>query len=157
MEAVVSPRSCCHTRIRIATTHPTEFVDITDRLSTLVSGSGVRLGVVNIQSLHTTVAVVVNENEPLLLADFAALLEATAPAAAAYRHDDAAVRTVNVTADERVNGHAHCRALLLGQSVCINVVEGTLQLGEWQRIFVAELDGPRQREISVLMLGEGGR
>ena len=98
-------------------------------------------------------AIVANENEPLLLDDFAALLEHTAPRGAAYRHDDAGVRTVNVTADERVNGHAHCRALLLASSACLNVIEGTLQLGAWQRVFLVELDGPRDREISVVILG----
>jgi secondary thiamine-phosphate synthase enzyme len=62
-----------------------------------------------------------------------------------------------VMADERVNGHAHCRALLLEPSSCINVIGGHLQLGAWQRVFLTELDGPRDREISVLILGEGGR
>jgi thiamine phosphate synthase YjbQ (UPF0047 family) len=37
------------------------------------------------------------------------------------------------------------------------VVDGNLMLGRWQRVFLAELDGPRSREISVLLLGEGGR
>ena len=64
---------------------------------------------------------------------------------------------MNLTPDERRNGHAHCRALLLGPSACLNVVDGRLQLGRWQRVFLVELDGPRAREISVLMLGEGGR
>jgi len=99
----------------------------------------------------------VNEHEPLLLADFATLLENAAPSGAGYRHDDAAVRTVNVTADERINGHAHCRALLLAPSACLNVIDGCLQLGQWQRVFMAELDGPRERQISVLILGDDGR
>jgi thiamine phosphate synthase YjbQ (UPF0047 family) len=30
-------------------------------------------------------------------------------------------------------------------------------LGRWQRVFLVELDGPRAREISVLILGEAGR
>ena len=76
------------------------------------------------------------------------------PGRAGYRHDDVRIRTVNVTPGERLNGHAHCRALLLGASACINVIGGALQLGRWQRVFLAELDGPRDRDISVLMLGE---
>jgi secondary thiamine-phosphate synthase enzyme len=157
MEAVIPTRSVRHAHIRIATRQPTEFIDLTDRLRALVAESGIQFGLVNVQSLHTTAAIVVNENEPLLLADFAAALERTVPADAVYRHDDAAVRTVNVMADERVNGHAHCRALLLEPSACINVIGGKLQLGAWQRVFLTELDGPRDREISVLILGEGGR
>ena len=67
-----------------------------------------------------------------------------APRDGRYRHDDPAVRTVNLTADERPNGHAHCRALLLPTSVCLNIVDGRLQLGRWQRVFFVELDGPRE-------------
>jgi secondary thiamine-phosphate synthase enzyme len=157
MEAVVSARGFGHAHIRIATDHPTQFIDLTDRLEALVAQSGIRFGFVNVQSLHTTAGIVVNENEPLLLSDFAKVLERSAPAHAVYRHDDLALRTVNLTADERVNGHAHCRALILGLSACINVIYGRLHLGAWQRVFLVELDGPRDREISVLILGEGDR
>jgi secondary thiamine-phosphate synthase enzyme len=157
MEAVVPTRGFGHAHIRIATDHPTQFIDLTDRLEALVAQSGIRFGFVNVQSLHTTAAIVVNENEPLLLSDFADALERSAPTRAVYRHDDLAVRTVNLTADERVNGHAHCRALMLGLSACINVIYGRLHLGAWQRVFLVELDGPRDREISVLILGEGDR
>jgi len=157
MEAVVPTRGFGHAHIRIATDHPTQFIDLTDRLEALVAQSGIRFGFVNVQSLHTTAAIVVNENEPLLLSDFADALERSAPTRAVYRHDDLAVRTVNLTADERINGHAHCRALMLGLSACINVIYGRLHLGAWQRVFLAELDGPRDREISVLILGEGDR
>jgi secondary thiamine-phosphate synthase enzyme len=146
-----------HTTVRISTHHPTEFIDLTDRLEVLIAESGIRFGVANVQTLHTTTAIIVNEHEPLLLTDFARLLENAVPRHALYRHDDTMVRTVNVTPDERVNGHAHCRALLLGPSACLNVLEGRLQLGRWQRVFLAELDGPREREISVLIAGEGGR
>ena len=72
-------------------------------------------------------------------------------------HDDVAARTVNLTADERINGHGHCRALLLGPSACLNVIDGRLLLGRWQRVFMVELDGPRARECSVLILGESRR
>ena len=157
MEAVVPARGFGHAHIRIATDHPTQFIDLTDRLEALVAQSGIRFGFVNVQSLHTTAAIVVNENEPLLLRDFADALERSAPATLVYQHDDLALRTVNLTADERVNGHAHCRALILGLSACINVIYGRLHLGAWQRVFLVELDGPRDREISVLILGEGDR
>ena len=153
METLSPPSTCWHATIRIATRRPTEFIDLTDRLASLLVASEIRLGFVNVQTLHTTTAIVVNEHEPLLLADFATLLEQAAPRDAAYRHDDAGVRTVNLTADERINGHAHCRALMLGNSTCVNVIDGVLRLGTWQRVFLVELDGPRDREISVVVLG----
>ena len=82
MEAVVPMRGFGHAHIRIATDHPTQFIDLTDRLEALVVQSGIRFGFVNVQSLHTTAAIVVNENEPLLLSDFADALERSAPARA---------------------------------------------------------------------------
>ncbi|RPI54470.1 MAG: YjbQ family protein [Acidobacteria bacterium] len=156
METLTVP-TCRHATIQIATTHPTQFIDLTDRLERFVTDAGLRFGILNIQTLHTTTAVVVNEHEPLLLTDFQALLEAAAPGEGRYRHDDTTARTVNLTDGERPNGHAHCRALLLPTSACINVARRQLQLGRWQRVFLVELDGPRERGISVVALGEGGQ
>jgi secondary thiamine-phosphate synthase enzyme len=144
-------------RLRIATVRPTEFIDVTDAVQALVAESGIRVGIANIQSLHTTAAIVLNEHEPLLLSDFTTLLERTAPSDRLYEHDDAGRRTVNLSPGERINGHAHCRALLLPPSACLNIVDGSLQLGRWQRVFLAELDGPRIRDLSVLLLGGSGR
>jgi secondary thiamine-phosphate synthase enzyme len=155
METLAPTRTTRHTRIRITTQRPTEFIDLTERLEALVATAGIRFGFVNVQTLHTTTGIVVNEHEPLLLSDFAAFLEKAAPRDAGYRHDDLSGREASVPADERINGHAHCRALLLGAAACLNVIDGTLQLGRWQRVFFVELDGPRTREVSVLMLGEG--
>jgi secondary thiamine-phosphate synthase enzyme len=146
-----------HTRIRIATERPTEFIDLTDGLEALVAEAAMEIGFLNLQSLHTTTAIVVNEHEPLLLDDFGGVLEGVAARDATYQHDDPAIRRVNLTPGERANGHAHCRALLLGATACLNVVGGRLLLGRWQRVFLVELDGPRPREISVLMMGEGRR
>jgi secondary thiamine-phosphate synthase enzyme len=146
--------TCRHASVHVSTRYPTEFIDLTERLERLVADSGLLAGIVNVQSLHTTTAVVVNEHEPLLLADFQALLETAAPGDGRYRHDDMAARTVNLTKAEPANGHAHCRALLLPSSACLNVSGGRLRLGQWQRVFLVELDGPRERDISVMVLGE---
>jgi secondary thiamine-phosphate synthase enzyme len=154
METLTRASTCRIARLHVTTEHPTEFIDLTERLERFVAESGLRVGILNIQTLHTTTAVVVNEHEPLLLTDFQALLEAAAPADRRYRHDDTSARTVNRTEEERSNGHAHCRALLLPSSACLIVASGRLLLGRWQRVFLVELDGPREREVSVLALGE---
>lgn len=157
METLASTFTYRHTKVRITTERPTEFIDLTEGLEGLLAQSRITIGFVNVQSLHTTAAIVVNEGEPLLLGDFGNLLEKIAPGAARYQHDDTTIRTVNMTPGERPNGPAHCKSLLLGSSVCLNVVNGRLLLGRWQRVFLAELDGPRPREISVLMMGEAGQ
>ena len=157
METLTPASACRHTRLPLTTRQATEFVDLTDRLQRIVADAAIGVGIINIQTLHTTTAVVVNEHEPLLLADFQAALEAGAPEDGRYRHDDLTLRTVNLTEAERPNGHAHCRALVLPTSVGLNISGGRLVLGRWQRVFFVELDGPRDREISVLVFGEAWR
>lgn len=140
-------------RIGFATASATEFVDITAHVQEAVSASGLRHGRVHLQSLHTTLAITVNENEPLLLADFEMLLDRLAPRDAVYQHDDFG-RRIAIPPDEPVNGHAHCRHLLLQPGVTLLVEDGRLLLGRWQSIFAVELDGPRQRQLAVQVEGE---
>ena len=130
-----------------------QFIDLTTWVGETVRRSGVGHGYVQIQVLHTTAAIVANENEPLLLEDFKKLLGRIAPANGAYAHDDLSQRTVNLVPNERSNGHAHARALLLGASKLFNVREGRGELGRGQSIFLVELDGPRKRSISITVAG----
>src|SRR2546428_8186960 len=71
-------------RLRFDSRHPTEFVDITERLRDEVHRAGLRSGRVHLQSLHTTLGLAINENEPLLLKDFESLLDRLAPAGAGH-------------------------------------------------------------------------
>lgn len=153
MQSLSPSHICRHTTIRVHTEHPTQFIDLTLDLETFVAASGVDAGLLNVQSLHTTAAIVVNEHEPLLLTDIAGLLDRLAPADDIYRHDNITLRTVNCVLGEPPNGHSHCRALLLGSAAALNVVSGALHLGRWQRVFLVELDGPRVRDVSFLLLG----
>ncbi len=140
-------------RLRFETSHPTQFVDLTEQLRDEVRRSRLLTGRIHLQSLHTTVGLAVNENEPLLLRDFANLLEKLAPSGAGYQHDDFA-RRFDVALDEPVNGHAHCRQLLLTGFATLLVEEGELVLGRWQSVFAVELDGPRHREFAIQLDGE---
>jgi secondary thiamine-phosphate synthase enzyme len=157
MDTLAAIPTCRHMGLRLVTGRATEFVDITDRVQACVEAARLSTGLVNIQTLHTTTAIALQEHEPLLLDDFSSLLQAAAPDDGPYRHDDLSVRSVNVTPGERCNGHAHCRALLLNPTASLNVVEGRLQLGRWQRVFLVELDGPRVRELSLVAVGEPAR
>jgi secondary thiamine-phosphate synthase enzyme len=154
MDTLARTPTVRHTTIRIETQHPTQFIDLTDEMNAFVGESAVRTGLINIQGLHTTTAVFVNEHDPLLLSDIAALLERIAPQDDVYRHDNVSLRSSNCVLADRPNGHSHCRALLMAPSVSLNIVSGRLQLGTWQRIFLAELDGPRTRNVSVVLVGE---
>jgi secondary thiamine-phosphate synthase enzyme len=90
----------------------------------------------------------------LLLSDIAGMLERIAPHDGIYRHDNVSLRSSNCVLAERPNGHSHCRALLLAPSVSLNIADGRLQLGTWQRVFLAELDGPRIRNVSIVIIGD---
>ena len=149
----LSTFTATHTTIDVVTVEDIEFVDITERIRELVRSSRIRCGFVSIQTRHTTTGIVINENEPLLISDMKCLLDRLIPVSAGYKHDDFSIRTVNLTPGERSNGHSHCRSLFLPSSENINVDKGELQLGRWQRIFLVELDGPRERLISVTVLG----
>jgi secondary thiamine-phosphate synthase enzyme len=154
MQTAAPGRTHHHTTIRIETEQHTQFIDLTADLEAFVAASGIQSGLLNVQSLHTTAAIVVNEHDPLLLTDVAALLERLAPVDAVYRHDNVTLRTSNCVLGEPPNGHSHCRAVLLGPTAGLNVVDGEIQLGRWQRVFLVELDGPRSRDVSLLLLGE---
>ena len=140
--------------IKMETTKAPEFVDITDGVCRYVKESQVQNGFAVVYSRHTTAAVRINENEPLLLNDMTDFLEKVASRNGHYQHNDFSIRTVNMTEDECPNGHAHCQHLLLGTSENIPIVNGQLQLGTWQRVFLIELDMPRPREVLVQILGE---
>ena len=99
-------------RIALRSIRPTEFVDLTARLQVAVERAGLLNGRIHLQSMHTTLGLAVNENEPLLLADLEAMLRRLVPAETTYLHDDFSLRSA-VPADEPANGHAHARNLLL--------------------------------------------
>ena len=88
-------------------------MDVTDEVAQAVTEAGVRRGFAVVFSRHTTAGVRLNEHEPLLLEDMARLLERVVPTGD-YRHDDFSVRTVNLTENERVNGHFHAGASCWG-------------------------------------------
>jgi len=142
-----------HEIVEVKTSFCMEFIDLTDSIQSIVHDSGIQDGIVSVQTKHTTTAILINENEPLLLKDMKSMLESLAPRTRKYLHDNFAIRTVNLTPDERQNGHSHCKALFLHASESVNVIEGELQLGTWQRIFLLELDHSRERKVSVMILG----
>jgi secondary thiamine-phosphate synthase enzyme len=138
--------------VQLHTDERVQLIDVTELVAERVRRSGIGHGLVCAQSRHTTAAVIVNENEPLLVDDFKRMLERLAPRAARYRHNQLHRRR-NLAPDESRNGDAHCRALLLGASETLAVVDGALHLGRWQRVFLVELDGPRPRSLAVVVMG----
>ncbi len=143
-----------HHSLHLQTEYGLQFIDLTDRVAEIVEKSGIRQGLVNVQTRHTTTAIVINEHEPLLLEDMKVMLNRLASPAFEYQHNNFAIRTVNLDPDEIANGHAHCQSLFLRASETLNLMNGRLQLGRWQRIFFLELDHARERTVSVMVMGQ---
>jgi len=139
-------------RLTYRTREPGGFLDITDDVAAAVTASGARHGLALVYSAHTTAAIRINENEPLLLRDFGRLLTRLAPGGPdRYEHDDLD-RRVGVPSDEPINGHSHCQHLLLSSSETVPVIAGRLALGVYQRIFLVELCAARDRHVIVQVL-----
>src|SRR5437763_5430235 len=140
------------TSILVDTDQPQQLVDITDRVAAVAADSGVSEGALLVYCPHTTCGLAVNEAEDGLHEDLAAVLEELAPRDRAWAHDDLSRRTQNLTPGEieRPNGWSHVRALLAtAPSITVPISGGGLALGRWQRIFLVELDGGRQRTLSA--------
>jgi secondary thiamine-phosphate synthase enzyme len=127
--------------MKIDTNRAVELIDITDDVIAEVNKSSIRSGICAISTPHTTTAIIINENEPGLLSDMFNLLNKLVPPGAGYNHD----RIDN-------NADSHLRAMLLGSSETLPIIDGKLVLGTWQRIFFVELDGPRQRKANITLI-----
>jgi secondary thiamine-phosphate synthase enzyme len=131
------------------------YLDLTDDLRRAVKDAGITDGVAVAFCAHTTCALLINEWEDGALDDFRRHLTGLVPHDDAYfRHDDFEIRTQNLQPDERANGHAHVKAMLLSAtSHAIPVIGGEPSLGTWQRLMLLELDEPQERTITFQVIG----
>lgn len=125
----------------IKTNERIELIDITNDVKEQVSKSGVEQGICVVSTPHTTTSVFVNENESGLRFDILNLLERLVPPSAGYQHD---------RIDD--NADSHLKAVLLGSSETILIIDGKLVLGTWQSIFFSEMDGARHRKVNIMII-----
>jgi secondary thiamine-phosphate synthase enzyme len=120
--------------------------DLTEKVSQIVSTSGMKTGIAHIFNVGSTGAIGVIEFEPGLEKDLPELLDTLIPPSCHYGHEQAW---------HDGNGHSHLQATLLGPSLTVPVSEGKLALGSWQQIFHLECDvKARQRKLVVTLTGE---
>ncbi|MHC1591461.1 MAG: secondary thiamine-phosphate synthase enzyme YjbQ [Candidatus Helarchaeales archaeon] len=129
--------------ISVSTKSRSDLVNITEEVLKEVKKSGIKNGQVLIYSQHTTCGVLIQEAERGLNDDLLLTLEKKIPKGAGYLHD----RIDN-------NADSHMKTALIGNSTVIPLINGSLQLGTWQSIFLVEFDGPRKRKILVHVMGE---
>jgi len=136
------------TLVKVQTQEREELHNMTQLVRDFVKSSGIRVGSVIISSLHTTSAIFINEWQEALIHDVKAYLASAVGKDNYYRHNDPKWSDC-----DRHNADSHLRTLLLGMTLCLQVADGEVVLGEWQSILMAELDGPRERSIRIQAMG----
>jgi len=134
-------------RIEVQTSKRMEIHDLTEIVREMVRTTGVIAGLVTVSTMHTTTAVFVNEPQSALLEDVQQMLERLVPRGDDWKHNDPRYSDC-----DRHNADAHLRAIMLGSSVTLQVAEGALTMGQWQRVLMAEFDGPRKRGLVLQVL-----
>jgi len=125
----------------------TGFRNITPLVEKALDQSGVREGLVLVNSMHITSSVFINDDEPGLHHDFGVWLEDLAPfnaSADVYHH--------NRTGED--NADAHLKRTVMGREVVVAITNGKLDFGPWEQIFYGEFDGKRAKRVLVKIIGE---
>ena len=143
-----------HKTLEFQTKGEFDFIDFTSEVEKFVAETQIKNGLVNIQTLHTTASLFLNEDEPMLLDDFKNHLTRIFPKDLSYNHNDFTRRTVHMHEDECKNAHSHCQSLHLPSNLVLNIIDGKMQLGHWQRIFLVELDKIKLRKVQIQVMGE---
>lgn len=121
-----------------------DFVEINTETQKVVDESEVKNGIIFLNSLHTTSALILQENDPTIHRDLTHTLEKLVPVKGKYEHLEEGVE----------NATAHLRANLLGTFVTLPLIDGKMQLGVWQSVYLVELFEPRERKVVVTVIGE---
>lgn len=120
--------------------------DITRRVATVVTRSGISDGTAHVFNVGSTGIIGTIEYESGLEQDLPDLLDRLIPPDGNYGHE---------LAWQDGNGHSHLQATLTGPEITVPVADGRLVLGAWQQIFHLEADvKPRTRRIVVTVIGE---
>jgi len=128
----------------ISTKKKQELIDITSKVNSIIAKSKAKSGLCNVFTAHATAAIIINENyDPNICTDLINALNKLVPKGI-WLHD-------------KIDGNAdsHIKSAILGPSETIPIRNGELQLGRWQSIMLAELDGPRNdRKIIITVMGD---
>ncbi len=124
-------------RLSIKTHKKREILDITDEVQELLTGSS---GICCVHVLHTTAALTTADLDPGTDLDMLDAFDAMVPRLK-YRHPHNPAHVPD-----------HIMSSLIGSAATVPVADGALVLGTWQRIILVELDGPRERNLTVSFL-----
>ncbi len=121
--------------LRIRTRHRTQLLDVTNEVQQLVASSEIKSGICFLYVPHTTAGILINEHaDPDVASDAQGALDRLVPDNPQFQHSEG-------------NTDSHVKTMLVGMTQFVFIENGKLVLGRWQGIFLAEFDGPRERQI----------
>jgi secondary thiamine-phosphate synthase enzyme len=130
--------------LRLQTPGNGSITDITEGVAKVVATSGVDRGIVTVFVTGSTAAITTMEHESGGIHDLTELLDRLIPSRGDYRHN---------ALNHDTNAHAHLKASIVGPSVSVPVIGGTLSLGTWQQIVLLDFDDrPRNRTVTVQLV-----
>ena len=135
-----------HTETLQVSTRGKGTYELTEQVRALVEKIGVRTGTATIFVQHTSASLIIFENaDRSARVDLEAYFERLVPEEAAY---------LTHTAEGPDDSTSHIKMVLTRTSEVIPIVEGKLQLGTWQGIFLFEhRRAPQQRRLVVSVIG----
>jgi secondary thiamine-phosphate synthase enzyme len=126
--------------INIKSSRRIEFIDITEKISSIIRQSGIVEGACIISTPHTTAALTINENsDPDVLRDILNKTGKLIPPDEGYSHSEG-------------NSDAHIKSSLFSPALSIIINENKLLLGIWQAVYFCEFDGPRNRKFYIKLM-----
>jgi secondary thiamine-phosphate synthase enzyme len=123
-----------------------DFVNITPKVEECLRESGIKEGLVLVNSMHITASVFINDDEAGLHRDFERWLEKLAPEQPMSQYEH------NLTGED--NADAHLKRQIMGREVVVAITGGKLDFGPWEQIFYGEFDGRRRKRVLVKIIGE---
>ena len=123
------------------------FKNITPDVEEAIHASGVKEGLVLVNSMHITSSVFINDDERGLHHDFGKWLEEFAPFNPDPNHYHH-----NRTGED--NADAHLKRQIMGREVVCAITKGQLDFGPWEQIFYGEFDGRRDKRVLIKVIGE---
>ncbi|MBD0327727.1 MAG: YjbQ family protein [Pyrinomonadaceae bacterium] len=126
--------------LRVRSTEREQMVEFTDQVRQKLKDLGASEGLCVLYVRHTTAGLTVNENaDPDVQRDMLLALRKLVPQyGMGFLHGEE-------------NSDAHVKASLMGPTLTVPFHDGELLLGRWQGIYLCDFDGPRERQVVMMI------
>jgi len=137
-------------KVQLQTRKSEEAIDVTPNVQQIVQNSGVKNGIVNIMTMHTSSGMLVTEGIPCLEEDILDHLSHLCPEDRDYHHR----RYLDFDGRLGFNADAHLKSVVAGIACSFPIENGKMVKGSRQTIYFMEYDGPLERTYVVQIMGE---